>query len=81
MSSDNPVRLREAMITEKLRRVILALASDVAFKASDSPVRSCLTCHKFDEKQELCKQFKARPPARVIAFACPDYEDLDDIPF
>lgn len=30
---------------------------------------------------EMCTKFKARPPARVIAFGCKDYEDEDSIPF
>lgn len=30
---------------------------------------------------ETCAKFEARPPARVIAFGCPDYEDEDSIPF
>lgn len=41
--------------------------------------RTCLTCLWFDEKTEQCSKAAARPPARVIAFGCPAYEE--DIPF
>lgn len=43
--------------------------------------QTCLTCHNFDEQNELCKKFNMRPPARVIAFSCKDYDDIDEIPF
>lgn len=38
--------------------------------------RTCLSCTKFDEKQEECKQYGKRPPARIIAYGCPDYEEI-----
>lgn len=43
--------------------------------------RSCLSCENFIESNELCRKWQARPPARVIAFACEAYEDCDPIPF
>lgn len=42
--------------------------------------RTCITCMHFVENTEHCSQFGARPPARVIAYGCPSYEN-DDIPF
>lgn len=42
---------------------------------------SCITCRRFDEKNEICKLVNQRPPARVIAFGCPRYDDQDEIPF
>jgi hypothetical protein len=44
-------------------------------------MRSCLNCLHFAEETELCGKFASRPPARVIAYSCPAYEDKDDIPF
>lgn len=42
--------------------------------------RSCVHCDHFDQAAEVCNQFnRMRPPARVIAFGCPAYED--EIPF
>ena len=42
--------------------------------------RTCITCMHFIENTEHCTVFGARPPARVIAYGCPKY-DNDDIPF
>lgn len=44
-------------------------------------MKSCINCHKFDEATEMCQMFKARPPARVIAFGCDRHDDIDEIPF
>jgi hypothetical protein len=52
-----------------------------AFQRDDSFIRNCLVCLNFDETTELCKLFQQRPPARVIAFGCDSFKDVDDIPF
>lgn len=44
-------------------------------------MQNCLVCTHFNEQTEFCAKFQARPPARVIAYACPDFSDNDDIPF
>lgn len=45
-------------------------------------LRSCLNCHHFIEAKEGCKLANMqRPPARVIAYGCPSWEDKDEIPF
>lgn len=41
----------------------------------------CITCRNFDQNNELCRLYNARPPARVIAYACEKYDDADAIPF
>lgn len=46
----------------------------------DRNLRSCLNCEKFDESNELCNAFNARPPARVIAKAC-DGWGYAEVPF
>ena len=45
--------------------------------------KSCLNCMNFDEQKEVCNYAKPpqRPPARIIAYACPRWLDLDEIPF
>lgn len=44
--------------------------------------QSCLNCIHFRESAgEICGLYKARPPARIIAFGCPSYDDVDEIPF
>lgn len=42
-------------------------------------LRTCVTCEKFDLQSETCKQWNARPPAKVIAYGCDAY--LEEIPF
>lgn len=42
---------------------------------------SCISCIYFNEPNELCDKFKARPPARVIAFGCAEYSDKEEVPF
>lgn len=39
---------------------------------------TCVNCLHFDEHSEVCKKYQARPPARVIAYGC---EDFDNLPF
>jgi hypothetical protein len=46
----------------------------------DSCNRSCMSCINFTERTESClKAGDARPPARVIAYGCEQWEE--DIPF
>lgn len=48
----------------------------------ESLSQSCLNCLHFNETDEVCRVWNARPPARIIAFSCGTaYEDRDDIPF
>jgi hypothetical protein len=44
-----------------------------------SATRTCINCSEFDEKSEICRIHKARPPARIIALGCGDHVDM--IPF
>jgi hypothetical protein len=44
-------------------------------------VKTCITCASFRESDEQCTKFKARPPARVIAYGCKDYFNEEEIPF
>ena len=43
--------------------------------------RSCINCFNFKETSEICILANQRPPARVIVFGCPKWEDKDIIPF
>ncbi len=45
------------------------------------PFRNCLNCEHFTEEQELCRLWKAKPPARVICYGCKDHCDVGTIPF
>lgn len=42
---------------------------------------SCLNCINFKEEKEICGLVNKRPPARVIAYGCEHWEDIDTIPF
>jgi len=42
---------------------------------------TCITCVNFDESRDKCTKYNAKPPSRVIAFGCKDYNDNLDIPF
>jgi len=41
----------------------------------------CLNCANFREKDELCSLVMQRPPAKVIVYGCPKWEDKEDVPF
>lgn len=56
-------------------------AVDAAIATSQAIYRSCINCEHFDELNgEICKLAKARPPARVIAYGCEQWCDME-IPF
>jgi len=60
---------------------MIRCALALAHAASEEVVKSCLSCEFFNEQAEKCNKWNARPPARIIAFGCPDYLDKDCIPF
>lgn len=41
--------------------------------------RSCLNCEFWQDKEEVCRKWKVRPPAKVIVTGCEDHSD--EIPF
>ena len=41
--------------------------------------RSCMICVLFNEQKELCIKYNIRPPARVIAYGCPEFDEC--VPF
>lgn len=43
--------------------------------------KSCMNCSNFDEKNELCLIYRERPPARIIAYGCIKWVDVEEIPF
>ena len=79
MSSEQDIRRlpnRQAMfeaVADYLKPVII----DTLERAT----KSCCTCDNFDQVNEVCKIANPpqRPPARVIAFGCPAYQD--EVPF
>lgn len=75
------------MTTPKLRRdayydiqaIISGSLRDIAEK--HHIYQCCLNCINFREQTELCGLANARPPARVICFGCPQWENKEGIPF
>lgn len=50
-------------------------------RPGDGILESCISCEYFHEKSEICKKYHQKPPARIIAFGCSSYSDIDQIPF
>lgn len=50
-------------------------------KEAEKMLTCCVNCLHFNIDSELCKIAKARPPAKIIAFGCDSFEDIDKIPF
>lgn len=62
---------RENHIANAMREVGKELAA-----AAFDRLPTCMTCLYFDEQTEMCTRYNARPPARVIAYGCPDHDSL-----
>lgn len=72
--------LRET-IDRRLKNV-LTNATLICSMLPEEIVKSCITCDNFNEEIEVCKKFNARPPARIIAFSCEGYANINEkIPF
>lgn len=75
------------MITPKLRidayyDIQSALVEALERTSSQNGLlKSCCNCLNFREHIELCGLYNQRPPARVIAYGCPKWEDKDEVPF
>lgn len=39
-------------------------------------IHTCLTCINFNTTQEVCGLYQVRPPAHVIAYGCPSWQDM-----
>jgi hypothetical protein len=70
---------QEAALNRTLLEAVDKLAQGLA-SAARLNRRTCVHCLQFDPKTEGCHMAGGqRPPAPVIAFGCPKFED--DIPF
>lgn len=65
----------------EIQSSLVNAALKVLENSTHFPFQTCLHCDNFDEPTEQCKLFKAKPPARVIAFGCDKFDDKDFIPF
>lgn len=80
MSSDyvtNPLE-KEALV-KRLEAASNGLV-DAMTKSVQNLMATCVICDHWNQGQEVCMKFNnQRPPARVIAFGCPAFEN--EIPF
>jgi len=83
MKTENePINKHLRYQSDYLLKNILRNAISLCNMLPETLVKSCLNCDLFNEETETCKKWNSRPPARVIAFGCGDWENVDDtIPF
>ncbi len=74
--TDNTRNVLDDNIAAALRELAQA-----AGKICSEGRRTCPNCLHFDEAAEVCTFYnpQLRPPARVIAFGCPEFQD--GVPF
>lgn len=65
----------------KLRDTLINVNSWIHGKFAVKLETTCVRCINFDEKVEICRLAKVRPPAKVIAYGCPEFFDKDEIPY
>lgn len=53
---------------------------DAMTRSVQNVLMTCVVCDHWNQSKEVCQKFNnQRPPAHVIAFGCPAFEN--DIPF
>lgn len=65
----------------KLRDTLINVNTWVHGKFAIRMETTCVRCLSFDHEKEICRVAKARPPAKVIAYGCPQFESEDTIPY
>lgn len=80
MNSNQQKEVELTQLDAALLQAVDSMAQGLA-RAANLNRRTCLHCDYFEEGQEVCLRAKPpmRPPARVLAFGCPGFEN--DIPF
>jgi hypothetical protein len=78
MSLNNGLRWQAVRVIKDIQD----LANKIDNMKAESMHVSCINCNSFDEKIECCMRYRQRPPARVIAYGCQDWANIDDdVPF
>jgi hypothetical protein len=83
MSENQATKLRVVPI-EELARGLFRYIFDLKLSSNQNIwgfQQSCISCNNFQQSKEICMLANARPPAKIIAFGCERYSDIDDIPF
>lgn len=66
-----------AVSTEReisIRLLAETLAKELAETLTQA-TKCCITCEHFDLPREVCTKYARRPPAKIIAYGCPDYSE------
>lgn len=72
----------ELQMTER-EQAIKALSEELCKQLVfilDTNLRSCLNCTRFNEQREVCILYVQRPPAKVIAKGCSEWDSIE-LPF
>ncbi len=73
-------KLRKEASLEFHHRIVSAAYNTIE-NTEEYPFQSCLSCIHFKEITEICNLANQRPPAKIIVYGCPKYEDINEIPF
>jgi hypothetical protein len=71
--------LRTAADKQATIKAVAEYLTPMIEQALRAATKTCMTCDHFRQVDEICQKYNMRPPAKVIAFGCPAYED--EIPF
>lgn len=78
MSSNCGLRWSAIRILNEMKDLERQLTSE---RAENLHV-SCVNCDAWNHGEEYCMTYRERPPARIIAFGCPEWHNVnDDVPF
>lgn len=72
-------KLRSKLTREDMAKHVAELVEPAIIRALMEGTKTCITCDHFNLPNEVCGMYNMRPPAKVIAFGCPAYEN--EIPF
>lgn len=78
MSSNNGLRWSAIRILKEMANLEKQLTNE---RAENLHI-SCVNCDNWQHQEEYCMKFRDRPPAKIIAFGCIDWTNInDDVPF
>ena len=73
---------RTIQVGDRIRDLLLKEISFRFAVGNSGCLNNCLLCKHFVEHMEMCEKYGQRPPARIIAYGCPDYDASDPfVPF
>ncbi len=76
MNTKPTASLRSTPERERAIAIALQVAAKEIAHSVVTCMDTCVNCLHFDEPSEICALAQARPPARVIAYGCPSFDNL-----